>query len=135
MAGLTSREGEAIKKAIDLDTMTDLSHKIDQLEREIEKEVGMTNHRAREATRILEPKKTVDGSEIRAAGPLFENLVRGLDEAGLISALTAVKGVQTDLEAKRALWLEKAHAREDQAGFLPGKKYDRKTLKDMSLSS
>jgi len=135
MAGLTNRESEAIRKALALDTMVNLSHKVSFLEREIEKEVGMTRHRANEATRILETKKHTDGSEIRPTGSLFENLVRGLDEAGLVSALTAVKGVMSDLEAKRIDWVAEANAREDQAGFLPGKKYDHKTLDDMTLSS
>jgi len=134
MAGLTSREGEAIKKALTLDTMTDLSHKIDQLERLIRGEQSYTEDRMHEAQRILEPKKTVDGSEIRPTGSLFENLVRGLDEAGLISALTAVKGVMADLEAKRAIWLTKAEANLDEAGFLPRKGVDRKTYDDMSMS-
>jgi hypothetical protein len=135
MAGLTSREGEAIKKALRLDTMINLAHKVDYLEREIKKESELTRGRALEATRILEPKKHVDGSEIRPAGNLFGNLVRGLDESGLISALTVVKDVKTELEAKRAKWVIDAHARESEEGFLPGKKFDHKTLEDLTLSS
>ena len=135
MAGLTNRESEAIRKALALDTMVNLSHKVSFLEREIEKEVGMTRHRANEATRILETKKHTDGSEIRPTGSLFENLVRGLDEAGLISALTAVNSVKQELESKRAKWVVDAHAMEDRSGFLPGKKLDHKTLEDMTLSS
>jgi len=135
MAGLTSREGEAIKKALDLDTMTDLSHKIGQLERAIKQEEGSARYRALEAARILEPKKHIDGSEIRPTGNLFGNLIQGLDEAGLRSALTAVQSVKAELEAKRSQWVIDAHAKEDDAGFLPGKKFDHKTLEDMSLSS
>ena len=135
MAGLTSREGEAIKKALALDTMTDLLHKIEWLERDIRQEESLTGYRALEATRIIEPKKHTDGSDIRPTGDLFKNLTKGLDEAGLKSALTAVQSVKIDLEAKRAKWLENAHAKEDQAGFLPGKKYDHKTYDDLTVSS
>jgi len=135
MAGLTSREGEAIKKALALDTMVEMSYKVNQLERAIKQEEAYTRYRALEATRILEPKKDVTGSEIRPAGPLFQNLVNGLDEAGLISALTAVKAVMVDLEAKRAEWLKDAHTQEDQAGFLPGKKFDKETYNNLTLSS
>ena len=135
MAGLTNRESEAIRKALDLDTMDRLSHKVSQLENLIELEVGLSRYRANEATRILEPKKTKDGKEIRPAGPLFENLVKGLDESGLISAVTAVKSVMIDLEAKRSIWLTKAEAGLDHAGFLPRKGVDRKVYDGMSMSS
>ncbi len=135
MAGLTSREGEAIRKALDHDTMNNLSQKIDFLEREIKKEVGFNEYRAREATRILEPQKTVTGEEIRPAGSLFENMVRELDEAGLISALTAVRSVAAVLEGKKKDWLKSANIREDEAGFLPGRKFDKETLNHMTVSS
>jgi len=135
MAGLTSREGQAIRKALDWDTMDRLTYKVDQLERLIEHEVGLTRHRAHEATRILEPIKTNDGKDVRVKGSLFENLTKGLDESGLISALTAVKSVMAELEAKRAIWLAGAHKMEDEAGFLPGRKYDHKYYADMSMSS
>ena len=135
MAGLTSRESEAIRKALDLDTMDRLSHKVSQLEYLIELEVGLSRRRANEATRILEPKKTKDGKEIRPAGPLFENLVKGLDESGLISAVTAVKSVRLNLEAKRAEWLAKEESKLDKAGFLPRKGVDRRSYNDMSMSS
>ena len=135
MAGLTSREGLAIQKALDLDTGYQLFYKVDQLEKLIELEVGLTRYRANEATRILEPKKTVDGKEVRPTGSLFENLIKGLDESGLISALTSVKGVQVDLDAKRSMWVATQHKLEDDHGFLPGKKYDRKTAEDMTISS
>ena len=135
MAGLTSREGEAIKKALALDTLVKLSQKVGWLEREIRQEESYTRYRALEATRILEPKKDVTGAEIRPAGTLFENMVNHLDEAGLISALTAVKSVIVDLEAKRAEWLKNAHTQEDKAGFLPGRKFDKKTYNNLTLSS
>jgi len=135
MAGLTSREGEAIRKALDHDTMNNLSQKIDFLEREIKKEVGFNEYRAREATRILEPQKTVTGEEIRPTGSLFENMVRGLDESGLISALTTVRSVAAVLEGKKKDWLKSANIREDEAGFLPGRKFDKETLNHMTVSS
>jgi len=135
MAGLTSREGEAIKKVLALDTGVDLLHKISQLERSIDYEQGLTRYRAQEATRILEPKKHVDGREIRAAGPLFQNLVKGLDESGLISALTAVQSVKTELDAKRAEWLTKAELKLDESGFLPRKGVDRKIYDSITMSS
>ena len=135
MAGLTSREGEAIAKALDLDTMTRLSYKVDALEKLIKAEVGMTQYRAKEATRILEPKKSVDGTIIRPRGSLFENMITGLDESGLISALTVVKSVRLNLEAKRAEWLAKEESKLDGSGFLPRKGVDRKSYDDMSMSS
>ena len=135
MAGLTSREGEAIKKALALDTGVDLLHKIDYLEKQIKQEEGFTRYRAIEASRILEPKVTESGIKEFAKGPLFQNLVKGLDESGLISALTAVQSVKTELEAKKAQWLKDANVREDQAGFLPGKKYNRKVLDALTVSS
>ena len=135
MAGLTSREGEAIRKALDHDTMVGLSQKVVFLEREIQKEVGFNEYRAREATRILEPKKDVTGKEIRPTGSLFENMVRGLDESGLISALTAVRSVAAVLEAKKKEWVLSENIREDEAGFLPGRKFDKETLNNMTMSS
>jgi hypothetical protein len=135
MAGLTSREGEAIKKALDLDTLDKLQGKVTQLEYSIRMEESLTNYRAKEATRILEPKKYKDGREIRAKGDLFKNLVEGLDESGLISAVTAVKSVMLDVEAKRAIWLTAAEKRADEAGFLPHKKYDRIAYAAITMST
>jgi hypothetical protein len=135
MAGLTSREGEAIKKALDLDVMSDLYHKVEWLERLIAQEVGMNADRVKEATRILDTKKTVDGKEIRAKGDLFKRMVRGLDESGLISALSAVKSVMLDLQAKRTDWLAEAEGNLDKAGFLARKGVDRKYYDAITMSS
>jgi len=111
MAGLTSMEGEAIEKSLDLDTLTDLVNKIQSLEGSINLEVVKTKSRANEAARILNPGKTVDGEEIRVAGRLYYNIVKDLDEAGLRSALTHVKRVRDALKAKQTAMIAEQKAR------------------------
>lgn len=106
MAGLLSREGEALKKALSREKKVELTQKIDQLESAIKQIEAMNASRAAEAERILSVERNVDGSEIWPQGNLFRSLTIGLDESGLRSAITIIASVLSDVKSKEAEWIE-----------------------------
>lgn len=87
MAGLLSNEAEAIRKVIAKMMVPDLGQLISAVKIRIARAEAVAYGRQLEAKRILERPSYVDGTEVRAKGPVFWNMVDDLDEAGIKAVL------------------------------------------------
>ena len=100
MAGLSGKEAEAIRKIVWADKTPDLGHKIARIQDDIRNAHHVALNRSNEAVRILKPDLYIDGTEVQVRGSLFDNMVKGLDDSGLISVLGLLEIRRTEVIAQ-----------------------------------
>jgi len=120
MAKFSTKAASAFDKVLKRQTLVDFPGIIGSLEADLRNKQAETAYVEQEANRILTVKTYLDGSEIRAKGPLISNLTSTLDEEDIPRAIAVAKAVRTLMAAAREAWLLERKAIQ-QAGRYPPK--------------
>ncbi|GAI50908.1 unnamed protein product, partial [marine sediment metagenome] len=122
MAGLSSKEGSALKKAISKEKKSSLAGMANVLANAIKNAEAVDGSRDLEAERILSVETYVSGEEIWPKGSLFNNLIAGLDKSGLKTALGIIETRRNEVLALEATWIaERKAIHEKTAPYVPFK--------------